>query len=223
MPASHAATRRAEAIDVNQGDPFMKLYYAPGACSLATHIALLDAGFDFELERVDLKHKTTEGGKDFRAVNSKGYVPALVLGDGETLTESLAVLDWITTQFPALGLEGERGRTRMLEMLGFLATEIHKGFGPLWHAASPEAKADAEIQLIARMEWLAQRLRGRYLFGDQPTVADYYLFVMLRWALNFGIAVPQALQTLLSRVGARPNVLAAIDVEESPTNLAAVL
>ena len=194
----------------------MKLYYARGACSLATHIALLEAGFDFELERVDLKTKLTTGGRDFTTINSKGYVPALVLDNGETITENLAVLDWITTQFPALGIEGELGRTRLLEALGFLATEIHKGFAPLWHGGSAEERADAAIALLKRLRWLGDRMQGHYLFGDQPTVADYYLFVMLRWAVNFGIAVPQALQMLQSRVSARPNVRAAIDFEELP-------
>lgn len=201
----------------------MKLYYSPGACSLATHIALLEAGFVFELERVDIKRKITAGGVDFTTINSKGYVPALLLDSGEVITENLAVLDWITTKFPALGIEGELGRTRMLEALGYLATEIHKGFKPLWHAASAEEKADAEIQLIRRLGWLAERVQGRYLFGDQPTVADYYLFVMLRWAVNFGVAVPEALQALQARVGAWPNVRAAIDFEEMPVKQVASL
>jgi glutathione S-transferase len=199
----------------------MKLYYSPGACSLATHIALLEAGFEFKLERVDLKSKITSRGRDYTAVNSKGYVPALVLDDGETITENLAVLDWITTQDPELGIDGEWGRTRMLEMLGFLSTEIHKGFKPLWHATTPEEKADAELQLLRRFAWLADRLQGRYLFGERPTVADYYLFVMLRWAANFGLVVPQEMQTLRERVGALPNVRAAIDFEEMPAKQSA--
>lgn len=194
----------------------MKLYYSPGACSLATHIALLEAGLEFELERVDLKSKVTESGADFTAINSKGYVPALVLDSGEVITENLAVLDWITVQFPGLGLEGALGRTRMLESLAFLATEIHKGFKPFWHAANPEAKAEAEIQLIKRLRWLGERLQGRYLFGDQPTVADYYLFVMLRWTGKFSIAIPEALSAFQARVLARPNVQAAIGFEEVP-------
>src|SRR5262249_9701430 len=102
----------------------MKLYYSPGACSLATHVSLLEAGLVFELVRVDLKRKMTAGGVDYTTINSKGYVPALLLDDGELITENLAVLDWITTQFPALGIAGKLGRTRLLEALGYLATEI---------------------------------------------------------------------------------------------------
>jgi glutathione S-transferase len=201
----------------------MKLYYSPGACSLATHIALLEAGLDFELERVDLKSKVTETGADFTTINSKGYVPALVLDSGELITENLAVLDWITVQFPDLGLDGALGRTRMLESLAYLATEIHKGFKPFWHAASAEAKADAEIQLIKRLRWLADRMQGRYMFGDQPTVADYYLFVMLRWTGKFSIAIPEALSAFQARVQARPNAQAAIDFEEVPVKQVAGL
>lgn len=194
----------------------MKLYYAPGACSLATHIALLEAGFDFELERVDLKTKITETGADFTAINDKGYVPALVLDDGETLSENLAVLDWITIGCPALGLEGALGRTRLLECLAYLATEIHKGFAAYWHGAGAEPRADAEIRLIKRLHWLSDRLEGRYLFGDTPTVADYYLFVMLRWTAKFGVAIPEALVRFRERMVARPNVQAAIAFEEVP-------
>jgi len=201
----------------------MKLYYAPGACSLATHIALLETGLDFELERVDLKRKVTETGADFTAINTKGYVPALVLDGGEILTENPAVLDWITIQFPDLGLDAPLGRTRLLETLAYLSSEIHKGFAPFWHAASPEAKADAEIQLIKRLRWLADRLEGHYLFGDQPTVADYYLFVMLRWTAKFSIAIPEALSTYQARILARPNVQAAIGFEEVPAKQVAGL
>lgn len=201
----------------------MKLYYSPGACSLACHIALLDAAVDFEIERVDLKTKLTETGADFNLVNSKGYVPALVLDNGQVVTENLAVLDWITTLFPALGIDGDLGRTRMLEALGYLSTEIHKGFKPFWHAGSRQETAGAGIQLTKRLRWMAGRMRGKYLFGDQPTVADYYLFVMLRWAVKFGVAVPQALEALQTRIAALPNVRVAIDIEESPAKQAAGL
>jgi glutathione S-transferase len=194
----------------------MKLYYSPGACSLATHIALLEVGCDFELERVDLKTKITATGADFTAVNSKGYVPALVLDNGETLTENIAILDWITITYFPLGLEGPLARTRMLEALAFLATEIHKGFKPFWHASTAEAKAEAEMLLIRRLHWLSDRMQGRYLFGDTPTVADFYLFVMLRWTGKFDVAIPEALVKFQERMLARPNVQAAIDFEEVP-------
>lgn len=194
----------------------MKLYYSPGACSLAAHIALLEAGFDFDLERVDLKSRITAYGADFSTVNSKGYVPALVLDDGEVVTENIAVLDWIAAQFADLGVEGPLGRTRLLETLGFISTEIHKGFKPIFTGASPEEKARAEVQLIKRLRWIGERLQGRYLFGERPTVADFYLFVTLRWAAKFGIAVPEALAALEARIAARPESRAAIEYEEGP-------
>jgi glutathione S-transferase len=192
----------------------MKLYYSPGACSLAAHIALIEAGFDFQLVRVDMKSKLTDGGVDFNALNDKGYVPLLVLDDGTFITENAAVLDWLATQFPPLGVDGPLGRTRLVEMLVYLSTEVHKGFKPMWHATSAEERAAAEIQLIRRLHWLADHLEGRYLFGDQPSVADFYLFVMLRWAVRFGVTIPEALAALQARIMARPAVRAAIDVEE---------
>src|SRR5688572_27861000 len=118
----------------------MKLFYSPAACSLADHIALEDAGVAFELERVDLKSKITESGADFTAINPKGYVPALVLDSGETLTENLAVLDWIATQHPSLGLDGPLGRTRLLEALAYIATEVHKSFKPFFAKGSEDEK-----------------------------------------------------------------------------------
>lgn len=192
----------------------MKLYYAPGACSLADHIALLEAGLDFELERVDLKRKTTASGADFTAINAKGYVPALVLDDGEMLTENIAVLDWIATRHPALGLEGPLGRTRLLEALAYISTEIHKDFKPFFAGAGTEEKLRAQAQIIRRLQWLVERMRKPYLFGSEPTVADFYLFVTLRWAAKFGIVVPEPLAGLREHMLTRPNVQAAIEFEE---------
>lgn len=192
----------------------MKLYYSPGACSLAAHIALLEAGLEVELERVDLKRKITGSGTDFTAVNSKGYVPALLLEDGQVVTENIAVLDWIAGQFPDLGVEGALGRTRLLETLAYVSTEIHKGFKPFFAGGSAAEKAQAEIQLIRRLHWIGERTAGRYLFGDRPTVADFYLFVTLRWAGKFGIALQESLLALKARIAARPEVQAAIASEE---------
>ena len=108
----------------------MKLYYSPGACSLATRIVLHEAGIAAEFERVDLKAKVTESGADYLAINPVGSVPLLVLDDGETLTENVAVLDWIAHQSPALATQGDKlAHTRQLEMLAFISTEIHKQFG----------------------------------------------------------------------------------------------
>lgn len=192
----------------------MKLYYAPGACSLADHIGLLEAGLDFELERVDLKRKTTASGADYTAVNPKGYVPALVLDDGGMLTENIAVLDWIAARHPALGLDGPLGRSRLLEALAYISTEIHKGFKPFFTGGSAAEKQRAQAMILRRLQWFVDRMRGPYLFGEAPTVADFYLFVTLRWAANFGIAVPPALAALRERMLTRPDVKAAIGFEE---------
>lgn len=194
----------------------MKLYYSPGACSLAPHIALLEAGIDHELVAVDLKRKVTGSGEDYTAINPKAYVPALVIDSGEMVTENIAVLDFITVLYPELGLDGELARTRLLEALAYVSTEIHKGFKPFWHPGNEEEKAKAEIMLIKRYHWLAEQMQGRYLFGDQPTVADFYLFVTLRWAERFGVALPEALVNLQRRIQARPAVRAAIELEEAP-------
>lgn len=194
----------------------MKLYYAPGACSLASHIALLEAGLDFELERVDLKTKLTETGVDFATINTKGYVPALVLDGHDVVTENIAVLDWIASQAPQLGIEGALGRTQLLQALAYISTEIHKSFKPFFVGASEEDKAKANQYLAKRLRWLADRKVGKHLFGNEPTVADFYLFVMLRWAARFNIAVPDGLAALHSRMAERPRVAAAIEFEEAP-------
>lgn len=194
----------------------MKLYFSPGACSLADHIALLEAGLDFELERVDLKTKTTASGADFTTINGKGYVPVLVLDDGEKVTENLAVLDWIATRNPALGLEGQMGRTRLLETLAYISTELHKSFKPFYASTNEEEKAKAQALLVRRLQWIADRVRGPYLFGERPTVADFYLFVMLRWAVKFGVPLPEALVGLHGRLLALPSVDSALAREESP-------
>jgi glutathione S-transferase len=194
----------------------MKLYYSPGACSLATHIALLEAGLDFEIERVDLKTKLTETGKEFTAINTKGYVPALVLDSGEVVTENVAVLDWIASQAPKLGLEGPLGRTRLLQTLAYISTEIHKSFKPFFTGASEEDKARADKYINKRLHWLAERKVGKYLFGNEPVVADFYLFVTLRWAARFNIAVPEGLVALQMRMAERPRVQSAIEFEELP-------
>ena len=132
------------------------------------------------------------------------------------VTENIAVLDWIASQFPPLGLEGPLGRTRLLEALAFISTEIHKSFKPFYTGANEEEKAKAGMYINKRLHWLADRKVGRYLFGNQPTVADFYLFVMLRWATKFRIAIPEGLLTLQARMMDRPDVQAAIEFEEMP-------
>lgn len=188
----------------------MKLYYAPLACSLADHIALREAGFDFETERVDLRTLKTETGADFRGVSAKGYVPALVLDDGQMVTENVAVLDWIAGQAPALSVDAPLGRTRVLEALTYITTEIHRAFKPMWHHGTAEAKAQAGETVARLLRPMGADLAGDYLFGDRPSVADFYLFVMLLWAERFGIETPETLIALRERLRRRPAVQAAM-------------
>lgn len=182
----------------------MKLYYAPGACSLSDHMALLEAGFTFELERVDLRTKVTASGADFRTVNPKGYVPALALDNGEVLTENVAILDWIAAGHPELGLTGPLGHARLLEMLAFVAAEVHHAYKPMW-GGSDEDQAKAREVLARLYQLIANRLQGDYLFGGHLTVADCYVFVTLRWADAFGVSVPESLVGLRKRIEQRPS------------------
>jgi glutathione S-transferase len=191
----------------------MKLYYSPGACSLADHIALHEAGLTFEHEKVDLKAKKTESGADFAAINPKGYVPALTLDSGETLSENIAILDWITQQAPQLAPGGAMGRTHLLEMLAYISTEIHKSFKPFFAGASDEDKTKAGAMITKRMDYLAERLDGDYLFGADVSVADAYLFVMTLWAGKMGVSVPDKVAALRDRMMARPAVRTAMTHE----------
>lgn len=194
----------------------MKLYYSPLACSLADHIALREAGFDFDLERVDLRTHRTETGADFREISPKGYVPALILDDGAMITENVALLDWIADQSPALSLPGPLGRTRVLEALTYITTEIHRAFKPMWHAGTPAEKAAAASRVQRLLAPLDAAMAGDFLFRDTPTVADFYLFVMLLWAERFGIETPERLAALRDRLRDRPTVRAAMTVEGLP-------
>lgn len=191
----------------------MKLYYLPGACSLADHIALHEAGVDFQRERVDIKTRLTETGANFLAISRKGYVPALVLDDGAVLTENIAVLDWIAGQYPQLGADGPLGRTRLLEALAYISTEIHRSFKPMWHAGSDADKAKARAAITSLLQLLADQMQGDYLFGSRMSVADCYLFVMLLWADRFTVTIPEPLPALRDRMKARKSVQLAMQHE----------
>ena len=191
----------------------MKLYYSPGACSLADHIALHEAGLSFEHEKVDLKAKKTESGADYLSINPKGYVPALTLDSGETLSENIAILDWIAHQDGALKPSGAMGHTHLLEALAYISTEIHKGFKPFFSGASDEDKAKAGETILKRMTYLADTMTGPYLFGDAVSAADCYLFVMLLWARKNGLDVPAKLATLRDTMMALPSVQKAMTHE----------
>ncbi len=191
----------------------MKLYYSPGACSLADHIALHEAKLSFEHEKVDLKSKRTEGGADYTAINPKGYVPALTLDSGETLTENVAILDWIAHQDTALRPSGPMGHTHLLQALAYISTEIHKSFKPLFAGAGDEEKQKAKELILKRMAYLDDRLQGDFLFGADVSVADAYLFVMLLWAKKNGLEVPAKLAAFRDRMMERPAVQKAMTHE----------
>jgi glutathione S-transferase len=192
----------------------MKLYYASGACSLADHIALHEAGLDFKRVKVDLKTKRIEDGRDFNQINPKSYVPALEFDDGEVLTENVAILSFVADKAPQLTPEGRFGHFRLLEMLAYISGEIHKGFKPFFKPDSTEAeKAAAGEMLGKRFGYLAERMRGDYLFGSRFTVADAYLFVMCLWAQKNGLALPDPLPAFAARMKARPAVRLAMQHE----------
>jgi glutathione S-transferase len=188
----------------------LKLFYAPGACSLASHICLLEGAGQFELERVDLKTKLTASGDNFRAVTAKGYVPALMLDGGEVITENVAVLAYLAEAIPALGVRGELGHVRLLEVLAYLSSELHKSFESVFLGGTNKSLASDGEHITYRLRYLADRLRHDYLFGDHPSAADFYLFVMMRWAATFGIDVPAPLLAIKQRLLARPSVQSAL-------------
>lgn len=198
----------------------MKLYYAPGACSLAPHIVLHEIGARFDAEKVDLGAKRTASGEDFFAINPKGYVPALRLDNGEVFTEVAALLQYLADQSPQARLAPDNGTTeryRLIEWLTFVSTEIHKGFGPLFKPDTPEAtKESVRATLAKRFAYLNDRLAGRsFLTGDRFTIADAYLFTVVNWT-NFhaiDLSPYPNLQAFQERVAARPKVQQALRAE----------
>ena len=192
----------------------MKLYYSPGACSLADHIALHEAGLSFDHVKVDLKAKQTEHGEDYTTINPKGYVPALTLDSGEMLSENVAILDWIAHQSAAIKPQGALGHTHQLELLAFISTEIHKSFAPFFQGGSDEQKQAAGDKIAKRMAYLAGPLgRHDYLMGDAFSVADAYLFVMLLWAGKNGLDVTAPLAAFRDRMMQRDGVTKAMTHE----------
>jgi len=194
----------------------MKLFFSPGACSLAAHIALHEIGAPFETERVNLRDKKTASGADFTQINPKGYVPALQLDNGEVLTENAAVLQYIADLAPEKTLApagGTMARYRLIEMLHFIATEVHKSYSPLFRPDTPEQTKDNARQAIARrVGYLAEGLqKSTYLLGEDFTVADAYLFVVLGWSKNMNIDLSPwpGIVSYLERIAQRPAVKAA--------------
>ena len=198
----------------------MKLYFSPGACSLASHIALLEGGLSFAAERVDLRAGKTASDADYNAINPKGYVPALTLDDGQLLTENVALLQYIADQAPEARLAPANGtmeRFRLVEWLAFISTEVHKTFSPLFNPAQPDAAKDIARQNLARrFAFLDAALANRsFLTGNQFTVADSYLFTVLNWTVpcKLDLTPWPNLQAFHARVAARPAVRAAMVAE----------
>jgi glutathione S-transferase len=196
----------------------MKLYYTPGACSQAPHIALREAGASFELVKVDLAAKRTESGDDYKAINPKGAVPALALDDGSVLTENATILQYIADQIGGdlIPTSGVR-RYRLLEWVNFISTELHKGFGPLWNPATPDAFKDTTRKLIGtKFDYVQQQLaEGPYLTGESFTIADAYLFVILNWTRIHDIDLSRwpGLTRFVERVAQRPAVQDVLEAE----------
>lgn len=197
----------------------MKLYYAPGTCSLAPHIALREAAIPFTLVRYDMKAVKLEDGGFLSDVNGKGLVPVLELDDGERLTEVAALLQYIADQKPELGLAPAAGtmeRYRLQEWLNFIATEIHKIYWPLFHDGADVENQKARAKLGASFSWVEKKLGDRpYLMGDAFTVADAYLVTVLNWARAGGIDLEPwpNLAAHRKRVRDRPAVVAALEAE----------
>lgn len=192
----------------------MKLYYTPGACSLATRISLHEAGMPADFERVDLKTKLTERGHDYFAINPNGSVPMLVLDDGQAVTENVAILMLIADDEPVFQPGNPLGRTRLIEMLSYLSTELHAAFRPLWHSSDGVGSEQAGRAVARHLDLVGQRIHELYLFGPRFTVADAYLFVMLRWALAFNFRIPLPLLGYFERVETRSSVRRALAEED---------
>ena len=198
----------------------MKLYYSPGACSLSPHIALHEAGIAFEAEKVDLGSEQTETGADYRAINPKGYVPALRLDDGQVLTEGPAIVQYIADLKPAAKLapaSGTPARYRLQEWLNYITAELHKSVGSLFNAKMPKEWQDQVKEgIAARFDFLSKQLEGKaFLTGDGFTVADGYLFTILGWTKYVGIDLARwpVLTAYVERVAQRPGVQAALKAE----------
>jgi glutathione S-transferase len=191
----------------------MILYFTPGACSQASHIALIEAGLPVETVKVDLRQHRTEGGDDFYAVNPKGYVPVLVLDDGTQMTENVAIIAWVAEQAPHLVPDVPLGRIRLIEQIGFMSSELHKPF--LGHLFMPtdEAKAASRAACERRLATIAAQMEGDYAVGSRFSAADIYLYLMSSWAIASRFAIDPKLVAHRDRIAARPSVVAALKAE----------
>ena len=190
----------------------MKLYFSPGACSLAPHIMLNECGFKYDMVKVDLKTKKTENGDDFFKINPKGYVPCLQADNGEILTEAAIIMQYLADQKAGstfLASAGTWPRYHTLEMLNFISSEIHKGFGPLFYKDPEEVQKHAREKIGSRFDLLNEKLKNQnFLMGSDFTLPDAYLFVMMRWAraMKFEMTKWPKLMGLFERIEGRAAV-----------------
>jgi glutathione S-transferase len=191
----------------------MKLYYAPAACSQAPHIVAREAGLPVELVKVEFPGKRTADGESLYDVNPKGAVPALKLDSGDVLTENAVILQYLADQAPGSGLAIPAGgieRYRLLEWLNFIATELHKGFGPLWNPATPDAFKEATRDALGKkFDYLQEKIGdGPYILGDRFSILDAYAFAVLNWTRIHKIDINRwpGLAAYLQRIAARPAV-----------------
>ena len=198
----------------------MKLYYSPGACSLASHIVAHEAGIALAIDKVDTQAKRTESGRDYLEVTPKGYVPALQFDDGQVLTEGPAILQYLADLRPESGLapaNGTLARSRLQEALGYINSEIHKSYSPLFHPETPAATRDERKAYLRKRYPLVEQTLAKqpWLLGEHFTVADAYLFVVTNWAKGVDLDLSEfpALTAFQQRVAARPAVQAAMAAE----------
>ncbi|ATX93412.1 glutathione transferase GstA [Citrobacter portucalensis] len=198
----------------------MKLFYKPGACSLASHITLRESGKDFTLDGVDLMKKRLENGDDFFAVNPKGQVPALLLDDGTLLTEGVAIMQYLADSVPdrqLLAPTSSLSRYKTIEWLNYIATELHKGFTPLFRPDTPEDfKPTVRALLEKKMQYVNDSLKDyQWICGPRFSIADAYLFTVLRWAyaVKLNMAGLSNIDAYMARMAERPAVAAALKAE----------
>ncbi len=200
--------------------PIMKLYYSPGACSLSPQIVLQEAGLPYEPVLASTKTHQLKDGTDFYTINPLGYVPVLELDNGTRLREGVAIVQYIADQVPAKKLAPTNGsfeRYQLQEWLNFIATEVHKGFGPLFRPTTPESyKPIALASLTQRLQWLDTQLAGKnYLMGEQFSVADAYFYTISRWCgfVGLDLSALKNIQAFQQRMEQRPAVQAALKIE----------
>lgn len=198
----------------------MKLFYAPGACSISPHIVLRESGLKFDLDKVNFAEGKTDGGLDFKAINPKSQVPTLQLDDGSVLTEGAVIVQYIADQAPQSGLipaAGTMERYRVQEWLNFTASELHKNIAPLFRPTTPDAYKEIANQTMDRkLNDLERHLKGKqYLMGDKFTVADAYCYTVLRWTprAKIDLAKYPAVKAYFDRVAARPKVKEVLEAE----------